>query len=112
MFSRSGESQKLGKIRLYRSEAPKCPDFLLCFIFVAPIWDELGDKYESNPDIAIAKIDITANDVVIGGYQVTASPSIYFYSVSDKGNPSLYDGQLELDEFVSYLEKHNVRDEL
>ncbi|POI24447.1 hypothetical protein CIB84_011804, partial [Bambusicola thoracicus] len=29
-----------------------------------PIWDELGEKYQSHEDVIIAKIDITANDVL------------------------------------------------
>uniref|UniRef100_A0A8C3KGC0 Protein disulfide isomerase like, testis expressed n=1 Tax=Calidris pygmaea TaxID=425635 RepID=A0A8C3KGC0_9CHAR len=29
-----------------------------------PIWDELGEQYESRKDIIIAKIDVTANDIL------------------------------------------------
>lgn len=29
-----------------------------------PIWDELGEKYQSHEDVIIAKIDVTANDVL------------------------------------------------
>lgn len=29
-----------------------------------PIWDELGEKYQSHKDVIIAKIDVTANDVL------------------------------------------------
>lgn len=29
-----------------------------------PIWDELGEKYQNRKDIIIAKIDVTANDIL------------------------------------------------
>uniref|UniRef100_A0A669PJJ3 Protein disulfide isomerase like, testis expressed n=1 Tax=Phasianus colchicus TaxID=9054 RepID=A0A669PJJ3_PHACC len=29
-----------------------------------PIWDELGEKYQNHEDVIIAKIDVTANDVL------------------------------------------------
>uniref|UniRef100_A0A8C3QWI6 protein disulfide-isomerase n=1 Tax=Cyanoderma ruficeps TaxID=181631 RepID=A0A8C3QWI6_9PASS len=32
-----------------------------------PIWDKLGEQYESHKDIMIAKIDVTANDILSVG---------------------------------------------
>uniref|UniRef100_A0A8D0FS88 Protein disulfide isomerase like, testis expressed n=1 Tax=Strix occidentalis caurina TaxID=311401 RepID=A0A8D0FS88_STROC len=32
-----------------------------------PIWDKLGEQYESRKDIIIAKIDVTANDILSVG---------------------------------------------
>lgn len=29
-----------------------------------PIWDKLGEQYENHKDIIIAKIDVTANDIL------------------------------------------------
>lgn len=29
-----------------------------------PVWDKLGEQYESHKDIMIAKIDVTANDIL------------------------------------------------
>lgn len=29
-----------------------------------PIWDQLGEKYQNRKDIIIAKIDVTANDIL------------------------------------------------
>lgn len=70
---------------------------------LAPIWDELAEKFKTNDNIVIAKIDSTANEVDIPGVAVKGFPSIYFFKGNDKFNPVKYDDGRELDAFVSFL---------
>ena len=44
---------------------------------LAPIWDELGQKYKDREDIVIAKVDSTANEVE--QVQVQSFPTIKFF---------------------------------
>merc|ERR1712212_1251704 len=66
----------------------------------APIWDELGDKYNGNPDIVIAKMDATENelkDVSVGSF-----PTIKYFK--SNGEVIDYDGKRDLDGFTKFLE--------
>lgn len=71
---------------------------------LAPIWDELATEVASNSDIVIAKMDSTANEVDVPGLNVKGFPTIYFFPAGDKTHPVLYEGNRELEDFVSYLE--------
>ena len=68
---------------------------------LAPIWDDLGKKFENHEDIVIAKMDATANevsDVSIGSF-----PTLKLFK-KDTNEMVAYDGGRTLDEFVEYLE--------
>jgi protein disulfide-isomerase A1 len=68
---------------------------------LAPIWDQLGEKFQDNADIVIAKMDSTANelpDVKIQGF-----PTIKFFP---KNSDEIvdYNGERTLEGFTKFLE--------
>jgi len=74
---------------------------------LAPIWDELGDKYNGNPDIVIAKMDATENelkDVSVGSF-----PTIKYFK--SNGEVIDYDGKRDLDGFTKFLESGGEKQE-
>ena len=44
---------------------------------LAPIWDELGEKYKDRSDLIVAKMDATANE--IADVKIHAFPAIRFF---------------------------------
>lgn len=69
-----------------------------------PKYKELGEKLSGNPNIVIAKMDATANDVP-SPYEVSGFPTIYFSPAGQKDSPKKYNGGREVSDFVSYLKR-------
>jgi protein disulfide isomerase family A protein 3 len=65
-----------------------------------PKYKELAEKLESEPNVVIAKMDATANDVP-AGYEVQGFPTIYFKPAG--GQAKKYNGGREVNDFVKYL---------
>lgn len=68
---------------------------------LAPIWDELAKKYESNGDIVIAKMDATANE--LEDVKVQSFPTIKFFP-KDSNKVVDYNGERTLDGFSKFLD--------
>jgi protein disulfide-isomerase A1 len=68
---------------------------------LAPIWDQLGEKYKDHADILIAKVDSTANE--IENVKVQSFPTIKYF-VKDSDKIVNYNGERTLEAFVSFLE--------
>jgi len=68
---------------------------------LAPIWDELGEKFKDNADIVVAKMDATAND--LEDIKINSFPTLKFFP---KGSDEVidYNGARTLDGFVKFLE--------
>jgi protein disulfide-isomerase A1 len=81
---------------------------------LAPIWDELAEKYKNVPTLTIAKMDATANEIDVEGVQVRGFPTLYFFPGNDKTKAVKYDEGRELDDLVKYLKAnvHHKHDEL
>jgi len=68
---------------------------------LAPIWDQLGEKFKDNEDIVIAKMDATANE--LEDIKVHSFPTIkYFAAGSSKAVD--YSGERTLEGFTKFLE--------
>lgn len=68
---------------------------------LAPIWDQLGEKFKDAEDIVVAKMDSTANelpDVKIQGF-----PTLKFFP-KDSNEIVDYNGERTLEAFVKFLE--------
>merc|ERR1712055_149545 len=67
---------------------------------LAPIWDELGEKFKDNDKITIAKIDMTANE--LADVKVRGFPTIKLFKAGDNAVVD-YNGGRTLDDFVKFL---------
>merc|ERR1712126_777436 len=74
---------------------------------LAPKYDELAKKLEDEPNIVIAKMDATANDVP-SNYEVRGFPTIYFAPKGNKDTPKSYEGGREVDDFIAYLKREST----
>ncbi|KAG4963262.1 hypothetical protein AAZX31_14G136300 [Glycine max] len=85
---------------------------------LAPILEEVAVSYQSNPDVIIAKLDATANDIPRETFEVQGYPTVYFRSAS--GKISQYDGSRTKEDIIDFIEKNrdkadqqeSVKDEL
>uniref|UniRef100_A0A8C4DKN3 Protein disulfide-isomerase n=1 Tax=Dicentrarchus labrax TaxID=13489 RepID=A0A8C4DKN3_DICLA len=69
-----------------------------------PKFNELGEKLGSDPNVVIAKMDATANDVP-SPYEVSGFPTLYFAPAGRKMSPKKYEGGREVSDFLSYLKR-------
>jgi protein disulfide-isomerase A1 len=68
---------------------------------LVPIWDELAEKYKDSPDIVIAKMDSTANEVE--DVKVHSFPTLKFIK-KDTNEIIDYSGPRTLDGFVKFID--------
>jgi len=70
---------------------------------LAPTWDELATKFESNDKIVIAKMDSTANEVA--AVQIQGFPTLKFFPA---GSDEIidYNGGRTLDALVEFVNKY------
>jgi len=76
---------------------------------LTPIWDELGEAFEDNENIVIAKMDATAN-AAPEGLDIRGFPTLIFFPADNKeGTP--YSGERDLDSLIKFVKdkaSHNV----
>jgi len=68
---------------------------------LAPIWDQLGEAFKDHPDIVIAKMDATANE--LEDVKVQSFPTIKFFP-KDSDEAVDYNGERTLEGFTKFLE--------
>lgn len=67
-----------------------------------PVFKKVGKHFKDNKNVAIAKMDATANDVPTG-FTAEGFPTIYFATAKDKKNPIKFEGQRQLDDFIKFV---------
>ncbi|KAL5075703.1 hypothetical protein RYX36_014687 [Vicia faba] len=71
---------------------------------LAPILDEVAVSFQSDPDVVIAKLDATANDIPSETFEVQGYPTLYFRSAS--GKISQYDGGRTKEDIIEFIQKN------
>ncbi|GAB4844164.1 disulfide-isomerase [Ancistrocladus abbreviatus] len=71
---------------------------------LAPILDEVATYFESDPDVLIAKLDATANDIPQDSFDVKGYPTLYFRSSS--GKIVQYDGDRTKEDIIDFIQKN------
>ncbi|KAK3557623.1 hypothetical protein QTP70_031152 [Hemibagrus guttatus] len=69
---------------------------------LAPIWDQLGEKYKDHADIVVAKMDATANEIEV--VKVHSFPTLKFFPAGDDRKIIDYSGERTLEGFSKFLE--------
>uniref|UniRef100_A0A8B9NV32 Protein disulfide isomerase like, testis expressed n=1 Tax=Apteryx owenii TaxID=8824 RepID=A0A8B9NV32_APTOW len=70
-----------------------------------PVWDKLGEEYESRKDIIIAKIDVTANDIL--SITLDRYPFFRLFPVGPDYQVVAYAGEHTLKAFSEFLEEQS-----
>lgn len=68
---------------------------------LAPIYDQLGEKFADTDSVVIAKIDATANE--LEHTKITSFPTIKLYKKGDNSAVD-YNGERTLEGFTKFLE--------
>lgn len=68
---------------------------------LAPIYDQLGEKFADQDSIVVAKIDATANE--LEHTKITSFPTIKLYKKGDNSAVD-YNGERTLEGFTKFLE--------
>ncbi|CAH2291797.1 disulfide-isomerase [Pelobates cultripes] len=69
---------------------------------LAPIWDQLGEKYKDTDNIVIAKMDSTANE--IEAVKIHSFPTLKFFPAGAEKKVVDYNGERTLEGFSKFLE--------
>jgi protein disulfide isomerase family A protein 3 len=75
---------------------------------LTPIYDELGEKMK-NEDVAIVKVDATANDVP-PLFDVKGFPTLYWLPKNKRSKPERYEGGRELEDFIKFIAAHSTKE--
>lgn len=68
---------------------------------LAPIWDELGEKFKDRSDVVVAKMDSTANE--LEDVKIMSFPTIKFFK-KNNNEVITYKGERALDPLVKFVE--------
>nr|CAG4641596.1 EOG090X0438 [Eurycercus lamellatus] len=75
---------------------------------LGPVFADLAEALK-NEDVAIVKMDATANDVP-SRFEVRGFPTLYWLAKDSKDNIQRYEGGREKDDFIKYIAKHATKE--
>jgi len=70
---------------------------------LVPIFEKVAERVKGNPNLIIAKIDATANEVE--GIPIQGFPTIKFWPANNKKEPIDYEGERTEEEFMKFLKE-------
>ncbi|CAL2037080.1 unnamed protein product [Caenorhabditis brenneri] len=70
---------------------------------LVPVWDKLAEKYENNPNVVIAKLDATLNE--LADIKVNSFPTLKLWPAGSS-TPVDYDGDRNLEKFEEFVNKY------
>ncbi|XP_074296655.1 protein disulfide-isomerase-like [Silene latifolia] len=71
---------------------------------LAPILDEVALSFKDDPDVVIAKLDATANDITDEAFDVKGYPTLYFRTAS--GKLEQFEGDRTKEGIIEYIQKN------
>ncbi|KAL3865492.1 hypothetical protein ACJMK2_042877 [Sinanodonta woodiana] len=74
-----------------------------------PKYKELAEKLKDEPDLIIAKMDATTNELP-DQYEYSEFPIIYFAGKGNKNNPKLYNGDRKVDAVMKFIAKESTNE--
>ena len=73
---------------------------------LTPIYEQLATKLQHNPNLIIAKMDATANE--IENLSIQGFPTIKFWPANNKNNPIDFNEDRTIESFTKFLEVHGA----
>ena len=73
---------------------------------LAPTYEKLAEAYKDDPDVLIAEMDATANEVA--GLNIRGFPTLKFYKAGAPSAPVDYEGERTLEALRDFVEKNRV----
>jgi len=67
-----------------------------------PLYEQLGEFYQEDENVVIAKIDATANDNT-ASLKIQGFPTIYLFPANDKSQPLIYEGERQVESFIQFI---------
>jgi len=75
-----------------------------------PIYNELGEAAKAAPNLVIAKMDATANEIDVPGVDIKGFPTLVWFKGNSKGAPVKYEEGRTKDEMLAYIKKNSFND--
>jgi len=75
---------------------------------LAPIWDQIAEKYEGRKDLVLAKVDATENEV--DGTEIEGFPTLIMYK-KETNEAIDYNGKRDLESIVKFIETGEQEEE-
>jgi len=77
---------------------------------LAPIWEKLGDSFEDNDEINVAKVDCTEVKSLCGKHEVEGFPTLKLFR--NGVLLSEYDGERDLEGLIKFVKQYEMKEEL
>eukprot|EP01056_Protomagalhaensia_sp_Gyna25_P001889 Protomagalhaensia_sp_Gyna_25__1888@NODE_1_length_10645_cov_612_087781_g0_i0_p3_GENE_NODE_1_length_10645_cov_612_087781_g0_i0NODE_1_length_10645_cov_612_087781_g0_i0_p3_ORF_typecomplete_len476_score117_18Thioredoxin/PF00085_20/4_1e34Thioredoxin/PF00085_20/15Thioredoxin/PF00085_20/5e26Thioredoxin_6/PF13848_6/0_046Thioredoxin_6/PF13848_6/7_8e10Thioredoxin_6/PF13848_6/2_7e20Thioredoxin_6/PF13848_6/19Thioredoxin_6/PF13848_6/0_0076Calsequestrin/PF01216_17/8_1e20Calsequestrin/PF01216_17/2_6e02Thioredox len=74
---------------------------------LAPIWEEFADRTKDSKNFIVAKMDGTANEAPVDGFDIRGFPTLFFVK-ANTSEPLTYSGDRTLEAFVKFAKEHST----